>query len=878
MNKLFSTFLLLSGIASLTYQVVWVRLLGISMGSTSASISTVLAAFFFGLAIGSYFSERITKSSIDSLVPYIILEAIIGLSGLILLPVLINLDALMVAIPLFGASIPMKFILTMLLLSIPTICMGATFPVMASILIRKQKDAGVRMSQLYSLNTAGAVLGASLSGFIMIPLWGLDGAVYIAVAINGIIVVLGLYFNRIFELSKFEGNIEDNNYSRKLFSKLSASVLPQKRALLVLFVTGFVSIACEVAWTKYLSIFTGTTIYGFAAILTIFLIGISAGSWTIKNYIEKIQNPILWISYGLLLLGTAILLSRVGLSAVPVLYDLLHELNSSEWLKHLIKYGVVFVIIIVPTFIFGALFPINLKLYCGNLYGIRARIGKAYAVNTVASILGAVAAGFFIIPIFGTDQLLTIMAYFTLALPIVFIPSIKMSSVRIPVFTTMITLFVVSLFLPHLNYKNLITSVDYNSQFMDAGKKLKTPEYLFIKEGKMGVISMTTYDGHIIFLQNNGLKESIIDIDDEYNTLLVESLLGLVPYILHPNTPKSAFVVGFGGGITTKALSFTNLESIHVVELEPAVVDAGRAIIKGEIPVLKDPRVSIEFNDARNSLLMSNKKYDIIVSQPSHPWLAHAATVFTQEFFSLIQSRLTQDGIFSQWVSLFHMDATTLKSILKSFYNVFPEGMTFANLNTGDFIMIGSNEKLFFDFNKIESRMKEPKIQQALAHHNIKSAKDLMYYFALSREQVIAASSDVPANTDLNILSEVRLSFLEKKLSRDENPYVFLRKHYSFNVKPYLLKNVSQNLEDLGIHYVTQVKDAEIAQYIVNQLIEIDPVRGRGIEYEILWQQSGFKKANDFYNNHKQWPERIHKQHALLLLKQRELKQQKLIN
>ena len=181
---LVASFLVLSGVASLTYQVTWVRLLGLSMGSTSASISTVLAAFFLGMAIGSYLAERITRNNISSLRPYIILELLIGISGLSLLPILLNLDGLLAIIPALGAEISLKFIVTMVLLSIPTMCMGATFPVMASILIRNKDEIGLRMSQLYSLNTAGAVLGAALTGFVFIPNWGLDGAIYIAFALN----------------------------------------------------------------------------------------------------------------------------------------------------------------------------------------------------------------------------------------------------------------------------------------------------------------------------------------------------------------------------------------------------------------------------------------------------------------------------------------------------------------------------------------------------------------------------------------------------------------------------------------------------------------------------------------------------------------------
>ncbi len=875
MIKVFASFLLLSGIASLTYQVVWVRLLGISMGSTSASISTVLAAFFFGLAIGSYFAERLTKNIISDLRPYLILEAIIAISGLLLLPVLVNLDSVIAGTPGLAATVPMKFIVTMILLSIPTICMGATFPVMATLLIRRQNDCGMRMSQLYSLNTAGAVLGAILSGFVFIPAWGLDGAVYLAVSINLSIVAAGYYFNKRIRLEPLEETKQVDINTNQTLNVLSETPLFQKRALSILFITGFVSIACEVAWTKYLSIFTGSTIYGFSAILAIFLVGISLGSWAIRNYISRIKNPDFWVSILVIALGLSLIGTRVALTWVPDFYEFIGQLHVDDWLIRALKYGLVFIILIIPTFILGALFPINLKLYCGDVNGIRSRIGKAYAVNTVASIFGAVLAGFVIIPMFGTDQLLTAMAFLLLVSSIMFLPSIKSVARKISLSLSIIIIMLGNIGLPHLDYRDLITSIDYNAKYANSSAAYINPTYLFLKEGKTGVVSMVTYDGVTVYLANNGLKESIFDLKNPYRAPVVESLLGLIPYFLHPK-PKKAFVVGFGGGVTTRALSFTKLESIKVVELEPAVVDAGRAVYGGKIPVLQDPRVSVEFNDARNTLLRSKQKYDIISSQPSHPWLAYAATVFTQEFFSLVRSRLTEKGIYGQWVNLFRMDATTLKSLFKSFYSVFPEGMVFANTSTGDLIMFGSKQKIVFDFQQIAKRMKEKRIKLAMSFQGIKDPKDILNYFALSREQALAVSRHVRINTDLNILSEVRLSGLAKILPYGENPYHFLRKHYRLEIKSYFTSDVPENLYKVGRHLLAQNR-LSMATFIMKQLKNMDLTRSRNIEYEILWRRFYYRQAMVLYKSHKNWPDRIHMQQALLLSKENKVREARLV-
>ncbi len=854
-----ASFLVLSGIASLTYQVAWVRLLGLSMGSTSASISTVLGAFFLGMALGSYFAEKITRNRISNFTPYIALELLIGLSGLALLPILLNLDMLMAQLPVLGSELSLKFLLAMLLLSIPTICMGATFPVMASILIRSQDNMGLRVGQLYSLNTAGAVLGAALSGFVFIPAWGLDGAIYIAFSLNMAIVLIAWHFNRGLVLPPLE--LPSNEQTGESTTAADEGAPLRTHALIVLFVTGFVAIATQVGWTKYLAIFTGTTIYGFAAILTVFLSGIAIGSWAIKNYLERIRSPQLWMAIGLILLGTALILTRVGFNAIPPVYTAVNHLIAPSPVVLGVKYFLVFILLFVPTFLFGALFPLNLKLYCGNLHGIRARIGKAYAINTVASILGAILAGFWFIPEYGTDAMLTGLAIVILFSSLLFLPTIIGALPQLALASAAGIAVVGSVLLPHLNYQDLIASVSYRYD-VDA-QSGKQAEFLFLKEGKAGVISMVTYDGVIAKLQSNGLNESLIHTQDPNQALLVETLLGLMPYMLQEQ-PKSAFVVGFGGGITTRALSLTNLESIRVVELEPAVVEAGRALAKGEIPVLNDPRVRLNFNDARNTLLVENKRYDIIAAQPSHPWLAGASSVFTQQFWQLAKSRLNEGGVLGQWVNLFNMDATTLRSIFQAFYGVFPHGITFANLNTGDLLLFGSNKPIKLDYERIQAVLDQPKVKAVLSHYGINTPQDLLWYFALSRQEALAAAGNIAANSDTNILSEVRLSTLTHELSGAEDPSMFLQNSFYFDLAPYI-DNATQRIYSQANYFFSK-HDMATAETAGKALTKLSPVLGRGVAYEHLWRTGDIDAALELYVQHQEWPDRTHAQQALVLL------------
>lgn len=830
------------------------------MGSTSASISTVLAAFFLGMAIGSYLAERITRNRISNLKPYIVLEFLIGLSGLALLPILLHLDGLLAFFPTLGTELSLKFFLALVLLSIPTLCMGATFPVMASILIRRHGEVGLRMSQLYSLNTAGAVLGAALTGFVFIPNWGLDGAIYIAFALNMTIVLVALYVNRSWTLPAIE--------SPPVAAQADALVEDDRayrlRALIVLAATGFVSIATQVGWTKYLAIFTGTTIYGFAAILTVFLSGIAAGSWAIRAHLEKIRAPQMWMAIGLLLLGVSLIGTRVGFSLLPPVYAMVNQLDTAPLLQHLTKYAVVFALLFVPTFLLGALFPLNLKLYCGTLTAVRTRIGKAYSVNTLASIFGAIFAGFWFIPLYGTDQLLTLMAVVVLLLALMFLPTLRQPAVRFTVLGSISIALLAAWLAPHLSYQALVASVGY--QWDNDAKHGKLPTFLFLKEGKAGVISLVTYDRNIAKLQNNGLNESLIHMHDPNQALLAETLLGLVPYMLHDN-PQSAFVVGFGGGITTRALTLTDLKSIHVVELEPAVVEATRHVATGEIPALRDARVQLDFNDARNTLLVEKTRYDLIAAQPSHPWLAGAANVFTRQFWQIVKSRLNDNGVFGQWVNLFKMDATTLRSLFQAFYQVFPHGMSFANLNTGDLVLIGATQPLTFDYERIARVLQQPKIKATLGTHDILTPADLLWYFALSRDEALAAAGNARPNTDTNIISEVRLSALTAQPAGDEDPYAFLRKSFHLDLIPYLGNNAADRLYAQADRYFFW-KDTALAEKAAQQLSKIDPVRGRGVEYEIAWRARDFTRTATLYAQHREWPDRTHRQHAQTLTQQ----------
>ncbi|MDH4276214.1 MAG: fused MFS/spermidine synthase, partial [Gammaproteobacteria bacterium] len=608
-------------------------------------------------------------------------------------------------------------------------------------------------------------------------------------------------------------------------------------------------------WTKYLAIFTGTTLYGFAAILVVFLAGIALGAWWIKARLETITKPYAWMAGMLLAIGIALLLTRALLAAVPAFYEGINHISAPGAIKQAIKYAFTFFMLFPATFLFGALFPLNLKLYCGDLAGVRHRVGRAYAVNTVAAILGSLLAGFWIIPEFGTDTLLVLCAAIILVLPLLFLHHIVSAKLRVGFALTALCLIAVSPWLPRVDFKRMIASVDY--AYDDDARAGVKPEFLFLREGKAAVISLVTYDDTLAKLQSNGLNESVINMREPARSLIIENLLAFIPYFLHPD-PQSAFIVGFGGGVTTRAFTYTPIKNIHVVELESAAIEAGRVIKDGPVTALDDPRVKLDINDARNTLLVEKQKYDIIAAQPSHPWVAGAANVFTQEFFSIVRSRLNDGGIYTQWINLFRMDVPTLQSLFQAFFNVFPQGASFANLDTGDFMLVGSERPLTYDYARINARMRAPLIAQTLGYYDIRDASDLVWHFALSRDEALRAAADATPNRDTNLLSEVRLSALNDNPDEIEHPYDFLHENYHFDFAPLLaIEERTQRVYEAGLRFLRWSSPA-IAQKIAVRLEAIDAAQARALQHAVLIYNENEDEATALYKKHTAWPDDTH--------------------
>jgi spermidine synthase len=782
--------LIVSGAAALVHQVAWVRLFGTSVGTSHEAVATVLAAFFFGMGLGSLLAERWTRSpraAAAGLAAYSVLELAIGVGGLALFWILPRGNAIVAQVPVVADVALLRFLAAFLLLAAPAACMGATLPVLAATLVRRRAELASRLGALYALNTLGAAAGALLAGFVLIPRFGLSGAVHAAVFAN-LAVAAVAWFARGRGTSTAPVPRLDGEPERP-----PAALRAQ--ALLVLAVTGFVALACEVAWTRGLALLTGSTIYGFATILTAFLLGIAIGAWCARRLAGRIAeggDPRTALAVGLVLLGAALLVTRAGFAALPAIQAGARDLDPGT--LELARFGAAFLLLLPPTFLFGALYPLSLKLYCGDVAGVRGRLGRAFAVNTFAGIAGSLAAGFWWVPTLGTDGILLVGAVVTLCAPIVLVgPPLRLRTARLAA-APGLALALVAPLLPGLDAERLVAAVRYRR---DAPREAE-PRTLYLAEGRTGIVSIITHDGLVAEVQNNGLQEALIDMAQPRYGPATEGLLGALPYLLHPD-PKSAFVVGFGGGSTVQTLAFTGIERIRVVELEPRIVDAVATLHAGAIPCLADPRVELSFGDARSRLVLEDERYDLIASQPSHPWVAGAGGLFTVEMFELARSRLTEQGIMAQWVNLFRMDPDVLRTVVGTFYSVFPEGFVCVNAPAGDLILIGSPAPLRLSSERVRVELSEhAELDRFFELHELATAGDLLWYFYGSRDAALALAGSAPRNTDMNLLTEVRLAALGREQD-PEGPWPLLLQNARFDVQPYLdPEDALRTLQDAG--------------------------------------------------------------------------------
>ena len=657
----------LSGLAALLYQTAWLRQFSLVFGTSELAVATVLAAYMGGLALGSAVAGRYASRVTRPVLAYGLLEAGIALSALavpLLLMAARTLYASMLGdqpAPPDAATIgqPVFYLLVaFLVLAIPTGFMGATLPLLTRYAVRTDREVGPRVALLYAINTAGAVVGTVVAAFILLPALGLNGTVWVGVAVNVLVFAIAAALARGRRDSASDATITASAppsfYSACIRPLFKGTATARERLLTVfqrqpawmlplMLFSGANAFLYEVLWTRMLTHVMGGSIYAFATMLAAFLTGIALGGGLAGKVAESRERAA--IAFALTQLA-------VGVLSIGV-YAWMGPLIPASLTTYTLALFAVAVMLPATIFI-GATLPLSVRVLARDESQATTSTARIYAWNTLGAIIGAIAAGFFLIPGLGFEGSIRVAVgiNFVLALwAAVCVAKPKPVPVGLACAGIATVLAIYSPTRPQAVVSSTGFVLNYLSQ----------PEEIYYAVGRSSTVMLLS-EGSYYYVRTNGLPEASIAVRGSPPVQDPEKWLTALAVTARPDI-EDMLVVGFGGGVVLEGVP-PSVDRIDVVELEPKVIEANR-LLEGRrnVDPLVDPRFNIIINDARNALRLTNKTYDAIVSQPSHPWTAGASHLFTREFVVDVKSHLNEGGLFVQWMNSEFVDEGLLRTL-----------------------------------------------------------------------------------------------------------------------------------------------------------------------------------------------------------------------
>lgn len=684
----------LSGLAGLIYETAWTQQFAIVFGTSELAVATVLAAYMAGLTAGAVLAGRWVERLSRPVATYAVLELGIALAALAV-PAALRLTGRLQVLLLGGLDVPPDamslpsalFYLAsaFAVLFVPTALMGATLPVLIRHAVTRDLEIGPRAGLLYTANTIGAATGTLAAAFLLLPRLGLGQTVLVAAGINVLVFLVAALALR-----------ERRPGSAAAAEATGTPSPPTSRArgfhpiLVLMLVSGFVSFSWEVLWTRLLSHLLGSGIHAFGTMLATFLAGIGLGSAGASRWASSPRRA--YVGFAVAQLGVA-LCSFAAFASVDRLPGRLDGAAS------LLEGAGLAAATLLPSALFlGATFPLAVRVLADDASRAARASARVYAWNTCGAIAGAVATGFFLLPnlrIAGTataavaTSLVLSLATLGLARPLQKSPPTPQGA-------------------PQARSRWLAASAVAGLSFLAVWPP-RTPWQVL----RTTPLSATPATGKVVFygvgrsstvllfeewnswrLTTNGLPESAIQPKGAgVGQYAVSNWLSLLPIASRPEA-ETMLIVGLGAGLTLNAVP-ESVREIHLVELEPEVIRANRSLAsKRRRDPLADPRLSIHVNDARGALALTDRRFDVVVSQPSHPWTAGASNLFTREFFALVRERLEPDGVFLQWIGLRFVDEPLLRGLLATLADVFPHVDVYAPYPGGALLFLAGLEPL----------------------------------------------------------------------------------------------------------------------------------------------------------------------------------------
>nr|WP_296014820.1 fused MFS/spermidine synthase [uncultured Acidovorax sp.] len=662
----------LSGFAGLIYQSIWSHYLGLFLGHAAYAQALVLAIFMGGMAVGAAWIARAGQRWRNLIRGYAIVEAVIGVLGLLFHTLFTSVaafsyDALIPALSEPWTVNLARWLIAAALISPQTILLGMTFPLMSGGLIRRVSGSdGHILGGLYFTNSIGAAIGALVAVFVLLPSIGLPGAMGIAGVLNFVVAGLAWWLAREPEPEISTGQRPVDEYAQQLAKN------PLLRAvLLATAVSGAASFAYEIIWIRMLSMAVGTTMHAFELMLASFIAGIALGGLWVRKHADITPSPLRLAGWMQIFMGIAALGSlMVYANSFAWVEWLLGALTKTDGGYNLFNFGTasIAIIIMLPAAFFaGTTLPLFTVTLLRAGLGERA-IGRVYAWNTLGSIAGVVLAIHFLIPTLGLKFSLCVAALADLAVGLVLLrgQATKREDFLPLGVAALLSACTVAFAIRAPFDPGRLTSGVFRHGNSTAAADSRV---IFLRDGKTATVSVTSHNSGAVVIATNGKPDAGIMMIPKGEPSADEPtmiLAGALPLAMHVN-PQRVGVIGFGSGLTTHTLlSDPRIQRVDTVEIESAMVLGARAFGERVRRAYDDPRSNIVIDDAKSYFSSQRFKYDVLISEPSNPWINGVGSLYTKEFYRQIYKNLNPEGLFVQWIHLYEIDEQLIGTVINA--------------------------------------------------------------------------------------------------------------------------------------------------------------------------------------------------------------------
>ena len=735
-----------SGFAGLIYESIWSHYLKLFLGHAAYAQTLVLALFMGGMAIGSWLCSLWSQRWRNLLRGYALAEALIGVAAFLFHPVFVAAtdSAYASILPALGGEISatmFKWTLAGLLILPQSVLLGMTFPLMSAGLIRRYPGSpGESLAMLYFTNSFGAAIGVLASGFVLIEAVGLPGTIQVAGALNLALAAA------VWALARDAGASAPE---RAVGGADAGRAQPQRLYLAVALLTGAASFAFEIGWIRMLSLVLGSSTHSFELMLSAFILGIACGGYWVRRRIDSIADPARFLGVvltimGLLALATLPLYGHM-FGAMQLVIQALARSDAGYALFLLASHGIALAVMFPATFCAGMTLPLITLALLRAGQGEKA-IGAVYSANTLGSIVGVFFAAHLGMPLLGLKGLIACGAALDCGLGLVLVWGTPGADrLRAVAAALALASFAAVLAFVRLDPYKMASGVFRH------GDLYTTREATMIsyRDGKTATVSLMDF-GTDRSLRTNGKSDGAVNMDPEgarVSDEITMTLTAVLPLAYRPDA-TSAAVIGIGTGLTTHTLlGSPALRSVETVEIEPAMAEASRRFAPRNSNAFADPRSHIVFDDAKTFFSTYNRKYDIIISEPSNPWVSGVASLFTAEFYRLVRRHLNEGGVLLQWFQMYEIDASLIASVLRALGENFPDYAIYAATGSDLLIVAGDATALERALADVSSM---PGVARELRRVHVDSVRDLAFRRLGGKRSLapLFASYGVPANSD----------------------------------------------------------------------------------------------------------------------------------